>query len=72
MLGSLLFGSIVALLSVASATALERRSGCSTTRCYTTHTGALQWNDTAPYGLNSNNIVIFPAGNTVLNVELQV
>lgn len=68
MLGNLLFASL-AVLSAVSATAIERRSG---TKCYTTHTGALQWNDTASYGVNSNNIVIFPAGDTVLNVELQV
>lgn len=64
---SFLVGS-AALFATVSAGVLQQRS---TTPCYTTHTGVLR-SALEPMGLNSNNIMIYPAGSVLLNVELQV
>lgn len=57
-----------ALFSVVSGAAIERADNA----CYTTHTGVLQVSDDQPFGLSKDQIMIFPAGNTKLNVHLQV
>lgn len=61
-----------ALFSVVPVNAAPLNPRSANVSCFTTHSGVLLGEKSSGFGLNSENQMIYPAGDTLLNVHLQV